>query len=109
METHAELWGIDPDKLNEERFGSYTHLQLVKRHMDRVRAYAIEAEYMKMQEAIARRAVEDKKVAEELRERRNRNRRDRRAGASKRSEGYQFTDKQMEIALRSLQRHAETE
>lgn len=107
METRAELLGIDMEKLNQERFGSYQHYEMLKAHMDRVREYEIKMELEKMKVAVERRAAEDEEFEKAKRLRYNARRKAIRNNGSKRSQRYQFTDKQMEIALKSIQRHAE--
>ena len=105
--NHAQELGIDLDKLETERFGTYEHYQAVKTHLDRVRAYEISKAYTEAQERMAEALAEDKRRAQEKRQAENQNRRKRRRGEGKRQQRYDFTDKQLEIALNSIQRHAD--
>ncbi len=106
--TDAECYGIDLDELKGERFTHPNHYAMVREHLDRVRAWEIRrlaSEY----ELAAERAIAEAKAAtiadEMMRVRAKREdyrRRVAKAKATRKAMAYEFTDRQLEIARKSL-------
>lgn len=98
--NHAEELGIDLDSLERERFGTPEHYEQLRKHLDRVRAYELAQKYLETERRLETLAAEAKAEPkpEVVRRRRGRPRKQPRT--------YEFTDRQLEIALRSIERHA---
>ena len=105
-QSDAEMLGIDLDKLEQERFGSLSHYQLMKVHADRVRAYDISKRYEQLASRLVQLAEEDRVAVLTRVQGKNRKRRERKTGRLPDSD-YSFTPEQLEIAIRSLSRHAD--
>lgn len=101
METEMELRNIDPEKLEQERFGSYKHYQMVREHMDRVREYEILCEMESLKKKMELLAKQDEVVATFIAARK------RAKQKANEKKVYVFTDEQMRIAIESIERHAE--
>jgi len=89
----ANLLGIDIFELEKERFSSREHKKLMVQHQRRVQHFEHQkhiAEFYKFVGAVG-----------EIWDAREKERRDK-IRATKRAKRYAFSDKQMEIAMRSL-------
>jgi len=100
--NHAEELGIDLEQLEKERFGTVEHYRMVKAHIDKVRAYEINKLYLEASEQMAALIEDGKPKAKVKRKAKNQKRRQRKQGGS-----YDFTDRQLEIAIQSIERHAD--
>ena len=103
--TDAEAYGIDLGELFEESFGSRTHLELLREHLDRVRRYEVQQKFDELAEAARVREEQERVNAEAiaLAQRRLRTLPARKARASNRGKPEpEFTERQLEIARRSL-------
>jgi hypothetical protein len=107
--TDAESYGIDLDELRGERFSHPAHYSMLREHLDRVRAWEIRQLASEYELAAERRIAEAKAAAiadEMMRVRAKREAvraRVEKAKATRRARAeYEFTDRQLEIARKSL-------
>jgi nitrogen-specific signal transduction histidine kinase len=103
MPTELELRGLSMEQLEQERFGSYQHYQMVREHAQRVRDYEVEMEMKRMRRRVELLAEQDEAIAVYMRARKNA----QRAARKKAEREYVFTNEQMRIAIKSIERHAE--
>lgn len=101
--TDAEAYGIDLDELLEESFNSRAHFHMMREHLDRVREFELSRKWedylsgfererqVAAQEAVERKALKEAEARPSVVKRR---------GPQKRT--YEFTERQLEIARRSL-------
>jgi hypothetical protein len=90
MSWQAKELGISLKKLERERFTHANHLKMLKEHYQRVRLYEIERYLVALQD---RPVSSPKKVKPKP--------------IKARKPKYSFTEEQLRIATKSLERHAE--
>jgi hypothetical protein len=103
--TDAEAYGVDLGELFEESFTSKSHFELLREHLDRVRQYEVGRKFDELAEAARVRAEQERVNAQAiaLAQRRLRTLPARKARAANREKPEpQFTDRQLEIAQKSL-------
>jgi hypothetical protein len=96
MSWQAEMLGIDLNSLESERFSHPNHYSMLRDHREQVKTFESDRKFERYQELI--RLAEEKVVLENmaLGEAVQRNRK------LKPRKHYRFTNKQLEIAMRSL-------
>ena len=96
MSWQAEMLGIDLNELKRERFSHLDHYLMVQEHEERVKQFADDRRFDRYRELI--RLAEEKITLENaaMSEARERN------VTLEPRKHYRFTDKQLEIAMRSL-------
>jgi purine-nucleoside phosphorylase len=105
MTWQAEMLGIDLNDLKRERFSHPDHYGMMRAHDVRVRAWEGLQTRSTYQVAAAekRAALRALAIADDMIDKQRRKQSRKKAlETQKRRAGYSFTDKQMEIALRSL-------
>lgn len=105
MPTELELRGLTMEQLEQERFGSYQHYEMVREHAQRVRDYEVQVEMESLRKRVELLAQQDEVIAVYMKARKNAQRRAQKKAERERE--YVFTDEQMRIAIKSIERHAE--
>lgn len=98
----AELYGIDLDVLEGERFTHVNHWRVMRKHYEAVRMFEFYESWLDYVRIQLQLEAEAKVNAEALRESVKRNKKREKALRVERERGYVFSDEQMRIADNSL-------